>query len=90
MAFKRWAPRTSSEPSERTSLIKKILLASLWEGLPVWIVNSWSEVTEETMAQKAAEIDSGPVVNAGNVIPEKLLLKTWVERIRQAGTAAGH
>jgi hypothetical protein len=63
-------------------------LDKLWEGLPVWVVHSWSEVTEENMSQKAAEMDRMVPANAGGAIPEKLLLKTWVERIRQAGAAA--
>jgi len=57
-------------------------LDKLWKDLPVWIVNAWSEVTEDGMAQKAAEMDNG------KGIPDELLLKTWVEKIRHAGMVA--
>jgi hypothetical protein len=63
-------------------IVRSSPLDKLWEGLPVWIVNGWSEVTEESMAQKAAELDNS------NNIPDKLLLKTWVEKIREAGAVA--
>jgi hypothetical protein len=63
-------------------IVRSSPLNTLWEGLPVWIVNSWSEVTEDSMDQKAAELD-----NSHN-IPDKLLLETWVEKIRRAGNVA--
>jgi tetratricopeptide (TPR) repeat protein len=63
-------------------IVRSSPLDKLWEGLPVWIVHSWSEVNEGTMAHKAAE------PNNSNDIPDKLLLKTWVETIRQAGISA--
>ena len=62
-------------------------LDPLWEGLPVWVVNSWSEVTQEAMAKKAAEIDRDEELkNTADRIPAKLLLKFWVDRIRTSGT----
>ncbi|HEY2411100.1 MAG TPA: tetratricopeptide repeat protein [Pirellulaceae bacterium] len=63
-------------------IVRSSPLDKLWEGLPVWIINSWSDVTEDSMAQKAAELDNSID------IPDKLLLKTWVEKIRRAGIAA--
>jgi len=69
-------------------IVRTSPLDVLWEGLPVWIVNSWSEVTEEGMALKAAELDTTIVPTDGTHIPEKLLLKTWIDRIRLAGVVA--
>jgi hypothetical protein len=61
-------------------------LNSLWEGLPVWVVETWSEVTAEAMEQKAAETRYDSVTGISNVLFNNLRLNTWVERIRQAGT----
>jgi hypothetical protein len=58
-------------------------LDHLWEGLPVWIVKSWTDVSEDSMARKAAEMDADRT-NAADQIPAKLLLKTWVDQIRRA------
>jgi hypothetical protein len=68
-------------------IVRASPLDSLWEGLSVWVVNSWAEVTEQSMIQKAAEMDHR-VARGSPEIPEKLLLKTWLNRIQQAGAAA--
>ena len=67
-------------------IVRTSPLDVLWEGLPVWVVNSWSEVTEKTMERKAEEFDNNEQFDSGRV-PEKLLLKTWVDKIREAGAS---
>jgi hypothetical protein len=70
-------------------IVRTSPLDGLWEGLDVWIVNSWSEVNADSMATKAAELDACAAAARRNTeIPAKLLLKTWVDEIRRAGAKA--
>jgi hypothetical protein len=50
----------------------------LFDGLPVWIVGDWLEVTLEACLAKKEEF-SGKVYNL-----EKLCLQYWIKRIRCA------
>jgi hypothetical protein len=52
---------------------------SLFEGLPVWIVKDWSEVTQKACEQKKREFEN-VVVDFSNC--PKLSLKYWVDKIR--------
>jgi hypothetical protein len=59
-------------------IVKTSSLDSMYEGLPVVIVDDWSEITEENLAiwqaRYAAAFD-GP-------IPEQLYCRHWIERFR--------
>ncbi len=51
---------------------------TLFDGLPVWIVNDWSEVTAEAVLQKKEEFSS----RLAEFASEKLFLKYWMSVIR--------
>lgn len=57
-------------------IIKTSGLDPLFDDLPVWIVNEWSDVTAESMKQKMAEFD-GQTFNL-----EKLTLNYWQQRLK--------
>jgi hypothetical protein len=57
-------------------IVKSSPLDSLFDGLPVWIVNDWTDITAETMEQKRNHF----VDNSPNY--EKLHLKTWINMIK--------
>ena len=57
-------------------IVKTSPLDSLFAGLPVWIINDWTEITYETMEQTRKHfIDNPPTY-------EKLQLKTWIHMIK--------
>jgi hypothetical protein len=66
-------------------IVRTSPLDRLWAGLPVWIVDSWAQVTPEAMLRKAAELDDHGTIASVGSIPDNLLLKTWMDRIRHAG-----
>jgi len=52
----------------------------LYDGLPVWIVNDWSEVTKEAVERKKIEFaQKQDLFNS-----PKLLLSYWMDKIRSA------
>lgn len=57
-------------------VVKKSSLDSLYEDLPVLIVNEWQEVTEELLTQKYREI------NQKTYNMEKLYAAYWFEKIK--------
>jgi len=59
-------------------IVKTSWLDPLFDDLPVWIVDDWTEITAESMQDKANVLDSG------NFKMEKLTLKYWQELIRNA------
>jgi hypothetical protein len=59
-------------------IVKTSPLDSMYDGLPVVIVDDWSEITEENLSAwqaRYAEAFDGP-------IPEKLYSRYWIERFR--------
>jgi len=63
-------------------IIKTSGIDQLFEELPVWIVNSWSEVTEENMKSKINEF------RERTFRIERLELSYWRDRIYSAKTAS--
>jgi hypothetical protein len=61
-------------------IVKTSGLDPLFEGLPVWVVNTWSEVTEENMKSKINEFRERTFRN------ERLELSYWRTRIYSAKT----
>lgn len=59
-------------------IVKSSGLDPLFEDLPVWIVKEWSDITAESIKQKASEFDSGTFKL------EKLTLKYWQHVIQDA------
>ena len=59
-------------------IVKTSLLDSLFEGLPVWIVRDWSDVTKEVMSSKLAEFSESGI----NL--EKTSLEYWVNKIKDS------
>ncbi len=58
-------------------IVKKSSLDVLYEGLPVLIVNTWEEVTEELLTQKYIEMSQGIYQY------EKLQINYWIKLIRK-------
>ena len=58
-------------------IIKTSGLDPLFDDLPVWIIKEWSDVTAESMKEKASEFDSGTFKL------EKLTLKYWQQRLKE-------
>jgi hypothetical protein len=56
-------------------IVKSSPLDSLYEGLPVLVVQDWNEVTEEFLQQKEIEIGQKPH------FPERLLIDYWLKLI---------
>jgi hypothetical protein len=63
-------------------IVKTSGLDPLFEGLPVWIVDSWLDVTEENMEQKINEFCQGTFRY------ERLGLNYWRDRISSAKASA--
>jgi hypothetical protein len=59
-------------------IVKTSGLDPLFDDLPVWIVNEWTEVTAENMKQKESEF------NSKEFKLEKLTLKYWQQLIHNA------
>jgi hypothetical protein len=59
-------------------IVKTSWLDPLFDDLPVWIVDDWTDITAESMQDKANVLD------AGKFKMEKLTLKYWQELIRNA------
>ena len=59
-------------------IVKTSTLDKLYEGLPVWIVTEWSEVTEESLHKKYLEFSSN------NYTSEKIYADYWLNLISNA------
>jgi hypothetical protein len=56
-------------------ILKTSLLDDLFQGLPVWIVHDWDQVTESGMLEKIKEFRKEPTL-------EKMQLNYWLKKIR--------
>jgi hypothetical protein len=56
-------------------ILKTSPLDAMFEGLPVWIVHDWNQVTESGMREKIKEFGKEPTL-------EKLQLNYWLKKIR--------
>ena len=56
-------------------IVHKSPLDPLFEGLPVWIVDSWSDITPEHMTEQVARFQ------ATSFDYSKLYLKTWIKKL---------
>lgn len=56
---------------------------SLFDELPVWIVKDWSEVTTSACEAKKKEFEGRSAV-----LPQKVFLKFWVDKIRSYSSSA--
>jgi hypothetical protein len=64
-------------------IVKTSPLDTLFSGLPVWIVQEWSDVTPTAMSEKMQEIYAMTAAAAAAAAPsDKLTLAYWVEKIR--------
>lgn len=65
-------------------IVKTSPLDAMFSGLPVWIVDEWTDVNLDTMIEKIAEF-SKKWENGGKSLDgyEKLKLSYWVEKIRE-------
>jgi hypothetical protein len=57
-------------------IVKKSQLDSLYDGLPVLIVNDWDEITQELLDKTIEEFKNK------NFNYERITLKFWVDKIR--------
>jgi len=64
-------------------VVRKSAMQSLYEGLPVVVVNNWEEVTEEFLQQKYEELSS----KAFNM--EKITMQYWYDYIDKVKSEAG-
>lgn len=58
-------------------IVQHSYLDYLYDGLPVLLIDSWQEVTEEFLHQKYAEM-TGKKYN-----PEKLYMEYWIKYIQE-------
>jgi GR25 family glycosyltransferase involved in LPS biosynthesis len=56
-------------------IVKSSGLDPLFEGLPVWIVNDWTDITKESMKEKVEQFKTM------TFNPRRLHLQTWVNKI---------
>jgi hypothetical protein len=56
-------------------ILKTSQLDPMFEGLPVWIVEDWNQVTESGMLEKIKEFQKEPTL-------EKMQLNYWLKKIR--------
>jgi len=65
-------------------IVKAGPLDSLYEGLPVLIVDSWENVTPELLRDKQQEFAANSArVGPGGDRPEQLSLQFWIDRVSQ-------
>jgi len=62
-------------------IVKTSPLDTLFSGLPVWIVQEWSDVTPTAMSEKMQEIYA---MTAAAAPSDKLTLAYWVDKIRSS------